>query len=277
MEKFALIAILTFILSACESGTLTIDPSTVQTAIAQTAAANPTATLLPPPTKTPMLTATSTPTETATQTPSSTPTETPSPTPDIRVIDADPYTFLLKAEDLPEDAYYYLPNSAWISPHRNYEVVSGWTVDKGRAYLAATGRVDGWWVEYERGTNTVIAPEQIYDNPVLFRTVAGAQLLLTQFGTCVNPDLTPGHKYIPVQTELKIGDITNVCLYREMQSNGEYWVDLCIEFSYRNVAHGIDGLGREKDVQLDYLAAVAHTLLAKLEAMPLSDSVTFEP
>jgi len=275
MKKLTLIMILTLLLSACTSGTPTIDPSSVQTAIAQTAAANPTATSTQMPTETP--TATLTPTETATSTPTSTSTDTPSPTPDLRVIDADPYTFLLKAEDLPKDAHYYLPDSSWISPHRNYEVVSGWTVDKGRAYLAATGRVDGWWVDYERGSNTVIAPEQIYDNPVLFRTIAGAQLLLTKFGTCVNPDLTQGRKYIPVQTELKIGDMTNVCLYREMQSNGENWVDLCIEFSYRNVAHGIDGMGREKDVQLDYLATVARTLLAKLEAMPLSDSVTFEP
>jgi hypothetical protein len=224
-----------------------------------------------------MPTETATPTETSTPIPPSTPTETPSPTPDLRVIDADPYTFLLKAEDLPEDAYYYLPNSDWISPHRNSEVVGGWGVDEGCAYLAATGRVDGWWVYYERGTRTVIAPEQIGDNPVLFRTSEGAKLLIAQFGTCVNPDLDPGFNFIPIQTDLKIGDLSNICIDRQMQSSGENRVNLIIEFSYRNVAHAVTGWGWEDEVQLDYLAAVARTFLAKLEDMPLSDSVTFEP
>ena len=273
MNKITLIVILTLFLSACASGTPTTDPSSVQTAIAQTAAVNPISSSTPLHTETPLPTATPTSTETSTPTSTSNPTETPSPTPDLRVIDADPYTFLLKAEDLPEDAYYYLPNSEWISPHRNYEVISGWGVDEGRAYLAATGRVDGWWVYYERGTNTVIAPEEIYDNPVLFRSTEGAQLLITQYGTCVDPD----KKYKPVQTDLIVGDMANMCMSREMQSSGEYKIRLIIEFSYRNVAHQLAGLGWEKEVKLDYLADVARTLLAKLEAMPLSESVTFEP
>lgn len=277
MKKYVSIVILSFILSTCARGPQTLDPSTVQTAIVQTAAANPTETLVPEPTESPEPTATTISTETSTPNPTSTPTETASPTPDLSVIDADPYTFLLKAEDLPKDAYYYLPNSNWISPHRNYEVVSGWGVDEGRAYLEATGRVDGWWVYYERGTNTVIAPEQIGDNPVLFSTTEGAQILITQFGACVNTDRNRDINFIPVQTDLKIGDLTNICINREMQSSGENKVTMVIEFSYRNVTHNLTGWGWEKEVDLDYLAAIAKTLLEKLEAMPLSDSVTFEP
>jgi hypothetical protein len=275
MRALVFLVLLALTISACANESPTIDPSSVQTAIAQTEAADPTSTSTKIPTETP--TKTSTPTETATPTPTNTPTETTSPTPDLRVIDADPYTFLLKAEDLPEDAYYYLPNSEWISPHRNYEVISGWGVDEGRAYMAATGRVDGWWVYYLRDTNAVMAPEQIGDNPVLFRTIEGAQLLITQYGTCVYKDKNPNFNFVPVQTDLKIGDLTNVCISREMQSSGENHVHLIIEFSYRNVTHNISGWGWEDEVQLDYLANVARTLLAKLEAMPLSDSVTFEP
>ena len=275
MRELVLLVLLALILSACASGKATIDPSFVQTAIALTEAADPIVTSTKMPTETP--TVTTSPTETATLTPSYTPTETPSPTPDLRVIDADPYTFLLKAEDLPEDAYYYLPNSEWISPHRNYEVISGWGVDEGRAYMAATGRVDGWWVYYLRDTNAVIAPEQIGDNPVLFSTVEGARLLISQYGTCVYKDKNQNINFVPIQTDLKIGDLTNICISREMQSSGENKVDLIIEFSYRNVTHNISGWGWEDEVQLDYLANIARTLLAKLEAMPLSNSVTFEP
>ena len=246
MKNLIFIIIFTLMLSACANKTVTIDPSNVQTAIAQTSAAKPTETFIPEPTETPKPTTTPTLTKTDTPNPTTTPTETPSPTPDLRVIDADPYTFLLKAEDLPEDAHYYLPNSSWISPHRNYEVISGWGVDEGRAYLAATGRVDGWWVYYERGTNTVIAPEQIGDNPVLFRTIEGAKNLINQFGTCVNTDLNPNIKFTPIQTDLKIGDLSNICITREMQSSGENKVTMTIEFSYRNVNSSHNWLGMGK-------------------------------
>ena len=273
MGKLTLLFMLSLLLSACANVTPTVDTSTIKTAIAQTEAVKPTETIPPSPTEILLPTETPTPTKTATPIPTLTLTETPSPTPDLRVIDADPYDFLLKAEDLPKDAHYYLPHSSWISPHRNYEVVGGWGVDEGREYLAATGRIDGWWVYYQRGTRTVIAPEQIYDNPVLFKTTAGAQLLLTQYSNCVDPD----EDFVPVQTELKIGDMTNVCMIREMQSSGEYKIDLLIEFSYRNVTHTVAGWGWEKEVELDYLADIARTLLTKLETMLLSDNVTFEP
>ena len=180
---------------------------------------------------------------------------------------------MLKADDLPKDAKYYLPNSGWISPHRNSEVVSGWGVDEGREYLAATGRVDGWVVYYDRGTRTVIAPENMYNNVVLFRTSAGAQLLLTKYGNCVKSD----SKYTLIETDLKIGDLTNACILREMQSSGENRVNLIVEFSYRNFTHAVAGWGWEDEVELEYVASVARTLLAKLEAAPLSDQVTFEP
>lgn len=273
MKKLLLILVLAWLLSACASESATVDPGAVQTAIAQTAAANQPATDTPAPTSTPTSTPTDTPTLTPTPTATATPTETPTPTPDLRVIDINPYDILLAADDLPEDAHYYLPNAGWISPHHNYEIVSSMGSEEGRAYLEATGRVDGWWVYYKLGSTTVIAPDEIWDNPVLFRTAAGAQLLLTEYSNCAKPDT----EFIPVTTDLLIGDLTNVCIKREMQPSGKYQVWLLIEFSYRNISHTVGGWGLEQDVQLDYLAAIARTLLAKLEAMPLSDSVTFEP
>jgi hypothetical protein len=272
MKKLALLLVLSWLLSACLSSKATLDPNAVQTAIAQTAAANPTETS-PPPTETPEPTKTPTLTETATSIPTSTATETPSPTPDLRVIDADPYTFLLTKEDLPEDANYYLPNSSWISPHRNSEVVGGWGVEEGRLYLEETGRVDGWWVSYNRGSNTVIAPQEIYDNVVMYRTADGAQLTINEHSSCDDPDTS----YLELETDLVIGDITRVCIDRKMQSSGENREWYRIEFVYRNYFHGIEAWGWEKDIRPEYVEAVARTLLAKLEAAPLSDSVTFEP
>lgn len=291
--SFSIIVTLLWVLLQTGCGSSTLDPGTVQTAIAQTVAANPTMTptLAPTatetpvptptststPTETPTPTSTATPTETPTPTltvtPTETPTQTPSPTPDLRVIDANPQDFLLQRLDLPADAKYYLPNSSWMSPHRNSEVVSGHGVDEGREYLAATGRVDGWVVYYNRGTRTVIAPEEIFDNVVLFSTAKGAQLLMTKYSNCSEV----GTEYTKVDTDLKIGDMTNVCFRREMQSSGEYKVWYLLEFSYRNYSHTVGGYGFEKEVKIEYIAEIARTLLAKLEAAPLSEKVTFEP
>jgi len=245
-----------FLMSACAPS-----EEAMATALAQTLAAAATATPEP--------TATATPTPTAS--PSSTPA--PTPTPDLRVIDTDPAKLLLQRGDLPAESKYYLPNSFWTSPLRNSEIVSGWGVEAGREYLEKTGRVDGWEVSFARGVSTYTAPEEIYDNVVLYKGAEGARLIMAEFGTCVDPD----SDYRPVETDLHIGDATNVCTYREMQSSGEARVWYRVEFIYRNVYHAVLGWGWEKDVRPEFVEGVARTLLARLEAAPLSKEVTFSP
>ncbi len=80
-----------------------------------------------------------------------------------------------------------------------------------------------------------------------------------------------------VESDLLIGDATNVCSFREMQSSGEARVWYRIEFSYRNVYHAVNGWGWEKDVRPEFVENVARTLAARLEKLPLSDKVTFSP
>lgn len=256
---FAVITIpcIGLVLSACAPS-----EASVATAIALTQASAPTATVLPP-------------TETGTPTPTLTPepTATPSPTPDLRVIDTDPRNLLLEREDLPSDARYYLPNSSWISPHRNSEVVSGWGVEEGREYLEKTGRIDGWFVSFERGTSTVNAPEEIYDNVVLYKTVEGARLVLDQFSSCMDPD----SDYQIVDTDLLIGDGTIVCTSKEMQPSGKNRLWYRIEFIRRNVFHAVVGWGWEREVTPEYVEEVARTLLAKTDNAPLASEVSYSP
>lgn len=263
MRRRGFILLVGLLLGACSPANSTPAQDDIQTAIAQTEEAKPT--------NTSTLAWTNTPVPTNTPTPE--PTFTPSPTPDLRVIDADPYTFLLTKDDLPKDARYYLPNEGWISPHRNSEIISGWGVDEGRDYLAATGRVDGWWVYYDRGTQTVIAPEEVYDNVVMYRDATGAALIMEKYSTCADPD----SDYANVTFDFKIGDITRACTWREMQSNGENRVWYRIEFTYRNYYHAVGGWGWEDEVTLEYVAGIAQTLFEKLEQAPLSESVTFKP
>jgi hypothetical protein len=258
--RFTSVIFLFMLIVGCSSAP---SQDAIQTAIAQTEQALPTqtSTFVPVSTNTPEPTFTTVP------------TVAPSPTPDLRVIDGNPEDFLLQREDLPKDAKYYLPGSDWISPHRNSEVVSGWGIDKGREYLEKTGRVDGWWVYYDRGTKTVIAPEEVYDNAILFRTAEGARRLISEYGNCSDPE----SGFTKLDTDLKIGDMTAVCMKREMQSSGDNRAWYLIEFSYRNFGHTVMGWGWENEVRPEYLQAIAQTLLAKLEAAPLSNEVTFSP
>jgi hypothetical protein len=265
MKKLILFLLLVFLFSACKPISSTPNPSLIQTAIAQTEKASPSQTPTQENTPSPIPTETALPTITATQ--------TSTPAPDLRVIDYDPYRYLLVKDDLPKDARYYLPGPGWISPHRNSEVVAGWGVNEGREYLEKTGRVDGWWVWYNRGTQTVIAPEEIYDNVVIYKSIEGAAMVIDQYGNCANPKAD----YVEIDTDLQIGDHSRACIYREMQSNGDNRVWYNLEFTYRNFYHELVGWGWEKDINPEYIWDVAKTLLAKLEAAPLSDTVTFKP
>lgn len=237
--------------------------SDISTAIAMTQLAMPsdTPSPIPPPTST------STPAHTET------PTPTPTSTPDLRVINVDPRKLLLEKGDLPSEGKYYLPNSSWISPHRNSEIISGWGVEEGREYLEKTGRVDGWWAAYARGTRAVLAPEEIYDNVVLYRTHEGALLIISEFSQCRDPE----NGFTLIEEDLNIGDATNVCIDIEMQPSGKNRVWYRIEFLYRNIFHAVIGWGWEEEVTLEFVEGIARVLLSKLEAAPLSDKVTFEP
>jgi hypothetical protein len=200
-------------ISSCSQGE--VSESDIQTAIALTQAVI-TNTITPLPISTSTFTPTLAPTDTPTQT--STPTKTPkntptlTPTPDLRVIDGDPMDFLLQKIDLPPEAKYYLPDSSWISPHRNSEIISAWGVEEGRKYLEETGRIDGWWVIYLRGTITVTAPEQIYDNVVKYATAEGAQLVVKKYGDrrVEEQDFT---EVDPIEI---IGDVIRTYIKKEM-------------------------------------------------------------
>ena len=71
MKHWIIFSLSLFLLAACSQSSPTPSEADIQTAIAQTQAANPTSTNSPEPTKT--LTPTATPTETPTATPTNTP------------------------------------------------------------------------------------------------------------------------------------------------------------------------------------------------------------
>ncbi len=230
------------------------------------------------PTPVPTSTPTVAPSPTPLPTDTPTPVPTPSPTPDLRVYDINPRQLLMTKDDLVKDPdikkdRYFLPNQLWITRLTNAKIVSSWTVQKGTEYLAATGRVEGWAVSYKRGTTAVVAPEELYDNVVLFRTIEGVRTLMEKYALCSSPDT----EYVMVESDFKVGDDTHVCKYMEMQSGGENRVWYTIEFVNRNIYHRVLGWGWEDEVRPELIEKIATILNDNLASVPLAANVTYEP
>ena len=224
--------------------------SIIQTAIAKTALSEPTKT------QTPTTTPTLAPTLTLT------PSITPSPTPDLRIINDDPQLFLLKANELPLDAKYFLPNSTWTSPHTNAEVVSNWTVKKGQEYIQRTGREMGWWVSYLRGTKNVIAPDEINISAIRFNRHAGAMLLISDYAFSKRyPEL--GWKII--DKKVTFSDDCNVEEHQQKNSGGDIEVSYKITCIYRNFAVDVTAYGSQSEVTHEFIEDIVKKVIEKLE------------
>ena len=286
MNKILVILVFAGLFSACGAQAEPVDPGAVQTDIAQTLMAEWTATFTPKPTNTitptwtPTATSTDTPTPTFTNTP--TMTASPSPTPDLRVIDADPSDYMLTESDLPQEGDYYLHviygmwGGVWYDYlerlNRNNHMFVGRELEEGTDPLVLNDLVDGWFIKYTRGITSPIAPQFFYNTVLLFTTVESAQRMAIEFGAC-NRSVSTDTR---VETDLQIGDFSQYCINMQMSTTG-YRGTYTIEFSYHNVYHAIHASGWERELSLEVLELVARNLLAKLEAAPLSDAVTFQP
>jgi len=243
----------------------------IMTAIAQTEAANPTATN----TITPDPTATQTPSAAPTINPTNTttPTETPTPssTPDLRIIEMEPRHFQLEVEDLPKEGRYYMP-SGWMSPHLNSEVISGWGIEEGKAYLAETGRITGYWSEFYRGTNTVVMPQYAYCGVIQYKTAEGARLTIEKYSLLAGGTRASSLEFTDAKVDMILGDHNESIYATVTLPGGEVAKVYYVNFAYRNYGVECWGDGLETDVSHEFVENMARAVLAKLEAAPLSES-----
>jgi hypothetical protein len=250
-------------------------PEIVATAMAQTQAALPTETPIPP-------TATRTftpvpPTNTPTET--STPTLTPTSTPDLRIIDASPEDIVCDVSDLPIEDDYYIPslNNDPGYYRRSYTGFSFHYTNKylaitsaNKVYIAETGRIDGWGVTFKKGLNSYSGFPYILCDVESFESSGGAQLAVQKFNSV---ELYPqdGLGYLKDATIL-IGDasviIVNEKHYLANRLGENFKYDLQIDFAYRNYRVRVGGPNRE--TSLDQLYYVANNILEKLKEAPLS-------
>jgi hypothetical protein len=261
-NNFFILILFAAFLSACIPSELKI-----QTAIAQTEAANPTATNTATPEPTATETPTTTPTLTQTCTPTLTNTRTPSPTPDERIIAEDPQLFLLDQEDLPIEGQYYAPNSTWISLETNAEVISEMTIEKGREYVINTGRVVGWFALRQRGTRTVRMPDEAGCDVTLHRSMKGAKYSLDEYGFF-------GDDWYEWEVEMdSLGDGHRIYIKKKVAPGGEKNTTYRIKFIYRNISVICGAYAyNEEDVYHEFVEDMARKTLEKLESAPLVSS-----
>jgi hypothetical protein len=181
------------------------------------------------------------------------------------VIQNEPKEFLLQKNELPAAGKYYLPGSGWTSPSHNEEVVAIRTVEEGRKYLQETGRIDGWWVAYRRGTNGVNMPEEVYNSVIQFRTAEGAQVLLNKY---LIQDLEEDG-YTELDNPPQIGDATRIFIKKETQTGGDNRVRLLLSFTYLNYYSEIELWGWESDVDQEFAQDLCELQLMKFQEAPL--------
>ena len=243
----------------------------IWTAIAQTEAFQSTTTVITSSTYTPSPTSTPTITRTPTATETPIPSFTPvlSPTPDLNILTADPQEFLLKLEDLPPGAGYYIPFYLHISdglaPYSNKNVLADLGPTTGQAFIDATKRVDGWRVIFHHKIVVQGMPEEIACEVARYQTIKGARMAV--MGTTLIG-------WQPVDKNIEVGDVHQVFSNAAMYTDGTrarpmLWY--AITFSYRNFSVFIRMWGWSDGYNFGFVEQLARVILEKMEAAPLSN------
>lgn len=270
MKKTAVLILALFLVFSLASCSAAPSESSIQTAIAQTKVVE--STVAPSQTPTPLPTVTHTPTIAPSETP--TLTYTASPTPDIRIIDTDPVEFQLEKNDLPREGQYYLPNYTWAGPYTNEEVMSSWTVEEGKAYLADTGRISGYKTAYKRGNDTVNMPKEVECNVVKYQTPDGAQKSVILYKWSVRD---PDTDWKSSDKKIDFGDTSSIEYEEKTTSSGGKTLYYEISFSYRNYLVACWGWGNKTDVTHQFVEDMSKKMLNKLKMAELSYPPTVTP
>jgi hypothetical protein len=175
-----------------------------------------------------------------------------------------PETFLCRAADLPVAGVYLVPSAGMVFEITNANL-TGSGGEGERAYIEATGRLDGWAAQFKRSTSNASLPEQIYCGSVKYATVEGARLSVLDYNSAAR-----GLEGWELAAEtVNIGDESVVVRYRSPDA-AETRIWLVIEFSYRNYVIDVGGLGPESGVSLDTLKEVAQAVLEHMQAGTLA-------
>jgi|WetSurMetagenome_2_1015567.scaffolds.fasta_scaffold189248_1 hypothetical protein len=274
------LCLLMIIVSSCAPS-----PGVVATAMAQTEVS---LSFTTPQLPTATITSTSEP-------PTYTPTEIQKPvptitnTPDFQVIKSDPKIYLCDTQDFPNEGNYYIPAPKAIFTYRDsngkeqtfyQEYINHFSNDIltiaqqsnsshiVQSYMADTGRVDGWSIEYKKGNTSFAGPYTVLCDVESFKTSEGAFLAVQKYNQAETSELV-GWEYDEVQHP-SLGS-ADVFLKNEDLKKKDLANHVAIQFSYRNYLVTISAQDKtQKEITFDILYQVGLKILKKLENAPLN-------
>lgn len=174
--------------------------------------------------------------------------------------------YVLLPTDLP--TAYYRPEGE-TGRVSNNEFIGAAGELRGKQFVSATGRVDGWETRLKRSTNKEIAPAGWFSTIDVFETNDGASLALSPewFWAYTDPDRAPSEW-------LKDGcDLGQECLMwvneRFDQATRLTTLSYHVAFRYHNVVVWVNGHGLDVDISPDDVLDAAGAVLARLAEQPL--------
>ncbi len=181
------------------------------------------------------------------------------PTPDVRVIKTNSPLLLMNVTDLPREGKYTVLGTDWTGEVNNQAVLDAWGAEEGGKYIDETGRLDGWWIQFNRTSNGAALPSAVYDSVAVYQTVAGARLSVQKYATHGMQD------YMEVQGIPQIGDGARAFTVKKGAN-----VDYVLYFSFRNLQHVIEILGLESEATPAFATQLAMAVLTRMQTAPLA-------
>ena len=135
---------------------------------------------------------------------------------------------------------------------------------KGKHYIVATGRVDGWYLQLERKRKEEIIPAIMESAIELFESSDGAKLALSPewFQAYKDEDNPPTW----IEEGCDIGDQCLFYYYQSIDPATEVTkLEYNVAFVYKNVLVMVLGRGLDIDVKPDYVLKAAEAVYQRLE------------
>ncbi len=147
----------------------------------------------------------------------------------------------------------------------NEQVVSVMGAERGKAYIQATNRIDGWDLYMERVNTNDIAPESYRTRVEIFQTADGASAALspTWFWAYTDADKAPDEF---LDKSCNIGNECILFKYNEAKpGSGAVRERFDVAFRYKNVLVWVFIKGTGGEVSQDLALDTAQTVLNRLK------------
>lgn len=181
----------------------------------------------------------------------------PTSTPDLQLLKANAPVLLLNVADLPSQGKYLLPVPSGSGELDNQAVLDAWGADAGGKYISDTGRLDGWWIQFNRTADGSGVPAEVYDSIVLYQSSVGARLSVRTYAD------HGMQAYTELQGIPRLGDGARAFVLKDAGK-----VDYVLYFSFRNFQHIVEIVGLENEATPAFAIGLAQALLQKLRSAP---------